>query len=235
MFTDYLKIIGLEKLAQESKEINLNNLVADSFTRKLPNLSDEEIIKLYQYIIPKISADGSCSIIEEPAEKPYNLAHTYEISFSIEDLKKNPHTQRLWRLNQIVESIFNQTHVDWFGIYRKLSNAKKQEVLAKEAYKGLFSRPEFPLTKDFAKNSNNSTVGLTGKAVIVESVATYAGPYYKCDGKVQSEFCLPIVNTDNSVIGIIDAESFKENHFTSERLLEIAKVAFDLGQINLGM
>ena len=33
-----------------------------------------------------------------------------------------------------------------------------------EAYVGAPSRAEFPLTEEFARTSNNSTVGLSGKA-----------------------------------------------------------------------
>ena len=60
----------------------------------------------------------------------------------------------------------------------------------------------------FTQTSNNSTVGLTGRVKVVDNVATYAGPYYSCDGAVNSECCLPIFNDKAEVTGIIDAESF---------------------------
>lgn len=242
MFKNYLKQIGLEELAGRVDEIKLNNFVAEAFATDIPELSEEEVKKLYVYDVPKMSPDGACSIIEEKAEKPYNLARTFVILNQVQDdkinwkaLKKHPQTIRLWRLRQIVAKIFAETNVDWFGIYRKVKNIKGDEVLAKEAYQGLFSRAEFPLTQEFAKKSNNSTVGLSGRAIVIQDVAAHQGAYYKCDGKVQSEFCAPVLNSKNGVIGIIDAEAFPTNHYTDERLLQIAKVAFDLGQKSLGV
>lgn len=202
-------------------------------------------------IFPKLSADGSCSILEEKSDTPYNLAETFGIikphsnpllkgegkrkDFLLKEMRKNSHTLRLWRFGIIKENVSKATHVDWFGIYRKLRNSNGEIVLAKESYFGVFSRPEFPLTEEFAKKSNNSTVGLTGKAIVIQDVYAHSGAYYKCDGKVQSEFCVPILDKSNSVIGILDAESLPKNFYTDERLLQIAKVAYDLGKINLGI
>lgn len=232
MFKNYLQQVGLEDLVTYIEEVKLNNIVAEVFIAECPKLSDAEVKQLYVYDVPKMSPDGSCSIIEEKAEKPYNLAETFGLDADWKHLADHPQTIRLWRLRQIVTKIFAKTKVDWFGIYRKVTNPKGDLVLAKEAYKGLFSRAEFPLTEEFAKKSNNSTVGLSGKAIVIQDVAAHTGAYYKCDGKVQSEFCAPILSSENEVIGIIDAEAFPTNHYTDERLLQIAKVAFDLGQNN---
>lgn len=232
MFTDYLKQIGLEKLIFSYNKITLNNYVSEALKQKHKTFSCEEIMELYTYFIPKLTPDGSCSILEALQELPYNLAEALGLSYDCETLQSNSQTLRLWHLKKIIKNLHKQTKVDWLGIYKKVGNKKGQEILLKESYIGNPSRPEFPLTKGFAKHSNNATVGMSGKAVIVESVAKYSGPYYKCDGKVQSEFCLPILNRQNNIIGIIDAESFNVNHFTPERLLQIAKAAFDLGQGN---
>jgi putative methionine-R-sulfoxide reductase with GAF domain len=64
-----------------------------------------------------------------------------------------------------------------------------------------------------------------------QNVAVYDGPYYECSNKVQSELCVPILNSKLEVIGIIDAESWKPNWFTEERVLEICKVASDIGDL----
>ncbi len=235
MFRTYLTAIGLEKIISEIDKTKLNNFVEKAFSQIHKEFTCEEIMELYTYFIPKLTPDGSCSITEELQGLPYNLAETFGLSYDCKTLQTHSQTVRLWHLKNIVRNLYKQTQVDWLGIYRKTKNKKGQEILLKESYIGSPSRPEFPLTKKFARYSNNSTVGLTGKAIIVENVTTYAGPYYKCDGKVRSEFCLPIINTDNQIIGIIDAESFKENYFTSKLLLQIAKVAFELGKINLGV
>jgi L-methionine (R)-S-oxide reductase len=234
MFKNYLKTIGLEDLVSHVEKVKLNDIVKKAFVSKTPVLSDEEVKSLYSYPVPKMSPDGSCSIIEEAADKPYNLAETLGLTSDFSRLKDYEQTIRLWRLNEIVHKIYRLSGVNWFGIYRKVTNPKGELVLVKEAYEGLFSRAEFPLTKEFAKKSNNSTVGLSGKAIVIQDVAAHTGAYYKCDGKVNSEFCAPILGPDDEVIGIIDAEAFAANHYTQERLLQIAKVAYDLGQLNIG-
>jgi putative methionine-R-sulfoxide reductase with GAF domain len=45
---------------------------------------------------------------------------------------------------------------------------------------------------------------------------------------------VPIYGGDG-VIGIIDAEAFPKNFYSDEKLLQLAKVAYDLGKINLGV
>lgn len=220
MFSDYLASCGLKDFKSSGE---LNSFVEESFARETKDLSAEEIRNLYFYKIPKLSPDGSCSIDGSLEEKPYDLRWT------------NPDPIRLWRLKQVINKLQKATQVDWLGIYRKIKKASGEEILLKESYFGRPSRPEFPLTSEFAKHSNNSTVGLTGKAILVKDVAKYQGPYYECDSEVKSEFCCPIKRYNNDIIGIIDAESFRENFFDGKKVLEIAKVSFDLGQINLGL
>ncbi len=234
MFQHYLKTIGLNKLAKEVTNYSLNNFVNEVFQQSKKEFTDAELTSLYTYDIPKLSPDGSCSILEEKNDIPYNLAHTFGLSEDVTKLASNPHTLRLWRLHQITQKVYDKTRVAWFGIYRKIESTKAS-FLVKESYLGIFSRPEFPLTEIFALKSNNSTVGLRGKAIVIQDIENHSGAYYKCDGKVQSEFCTPIFNKRNDIIGILDAEAFPKNFFADERLLEIAKVAYDLGEINLGM
>jgi putative methionine-R-sulfoxide reductase with GAF domain len=135
----------------------------------------------------------------------------------------------LWRLNQVVTKLRQETDVDWLGIYKKVRKKHGDEVLWKLAYYDEPSRAEFPLTKEFAVHSNNSTVGLTGQAILIQDLAEYKGPYYKCDGRVKSEFCCPIIDLKGEIVGIIDAESFRENFFDDMKLLQITKVCSDLG------
>ena len=110
------------------------------------------------------------------------------------------------------------------GIYKKL-NTKSGPALVKLAYRGSPSRAEFPLTKKFAEHSNNSTVGLSGKAVLVDNVEKYieeGKPYYECDNKVQSELCVPIFSEKRKIIGIIDLESFQKNFFENKKIIQTA-------------
>lgn len=229
-FNHYLKTIGLSHLDSNSQTTRLNEHVKTWFDRPLPELSNDEISQLYTYRVPKLGPGGSCSITDELEETPYDLSQTFGLQEK--SLEKHPMTVRLWRLNRIVESLHKETKADWLGIYRAIDKASGDHVLVKEVYKGAPSRAEFPLTEEFAKNSNNSTVGLTGKAVCFQDIEEYQGPYYKCDSKVQSEFCVPILSAEGIITGIIDAESFQKQFFMEERLLHIAKVCFDLGNID---
>jgi L-methionine (R)-S-oxide reductase len=229
-FRHYLKTIGLSYLYSNSQTTRLNEYVQTWFERSFPELSEVEMNQLYTYRVPKLGLGGSCSITGELEEIPYDLSQTF--SLQKESLEKRTMTVRLWRLNGIIDSLHKETSVDWLGIYRAIDQGNNGRALVKEAYIGAPSRAEFPLTEEFAKNSNNSTVGLTGKAVCFQDIEEYQGPYYKCDSKVQSEFCVPILNTDGKVTGIIDAESFQKQFFTAEMLLQISKVCFDLGRID---
>lgn len=223
MFVRYLEKTGLENILGD-QEVTVNNFVELAFGESLPaTLLDDEIEKLYKYDVPKIGENGACSIKHEKEEKPYNLSLILE--------RGEAQNLFLWRLNQIVENLQKLTGVDWVGIYKKVKNVNGEWVLLKLAYRGAFSRAEFPLTEEFAEHSNNSTVGLTGKAVLVQDVANYVGPYYQCDAKVLSEFCCPILNVHGEVVGIIDAESFKSEFFDRQKLLEIVKVCMDLGNM----
>lgn len=225
MFVSYLKKLELDHIIGE-EEITVNNFLELAFKENLPrDLGVEEIEKLYKYDVPKVGENGACSIRHEKEEKPYDLSMILG--------KGEEQDLFLWRLNRVVENLQKLTGLDWVGIYKKVKNVNGEEVLVKLAYRGAFSRAEFPLTAEFAEHSNNSTVGLSGKAVLVQDVANYVGPYYQCDAKVLSEFCCPILDKDGEVLGIIDAESFKENFFGRDKLLEVVKVCMDLGN-NMG-
>src|SRR5258706_7049730 len=228
-FNDYINKIGLKSFKNGSEK---PDGVYKYLKRFKTNFSHTEIKKLYTYDVPAISDDGACSILDKKADKPYNLAETYGLDFNSKTLTKDPNTLRLWRLNGIIEKLYKDTGSGWLGVYRSFRRGK-DKFLLKEAYRGLRSRAEFPLTKEFAKKSNNSTVGVSGKAGLIQDIIKHNGPYYVCDTKVQSEFCIPILNKKGSVIGIIDIESPKKGFFTQKRLLQISKVAYDLGQSNL--
>ncbi|CAK0888414.1 unnamed protein product [Prorocentrum cordatum] len=91
-------------------------------------------------------------------------------------------TQRLWRLNRIVERLASALGdgADWVGIYRVVDGLHSQ-CLLKEAYRGSVSRGIFPLTDEFAKGSNNSTCAMQRRATIVgdTSVLKQGQPYYE--------------------------------------------------------
>jgi L-methionine (R)-S-oxide reductase len=101
-------------------------------------------------------------------------------------------------------------------------------VLVKLAYVGRASRAEFPLTNEFAARSTNSTVGLTGRATVIDDVSKHVeagGGFYVCDEGIQSEACVPILDERRQVAGIVDAEAKPKGFFNGERLTVIAALA----------
>lgn len=170
-----------------------------------------------EYQVPLLGEGGTCSLFGELDETPFNLNN----ELTEAELALLPKVQALTNWVQ------QNTQVDWFGVYLARNNKAGERVLTKLAYFGAPSRAEFPLTPEFAPLSNNTTVGLTGEKRLINSVAQYraeGGEYYTCDPKVNSELCWPIFSHKNpksvqqepEILGIIDAECFKEHQFDLE-------------------
>jgi L-methionine (R)-S-oxide reductase len=230
-----------------------NAVIAQSAAIEVPELSDDAIRKMYEYKVPTTSADGTCSNTDKLADIPFNLAiNAYNLvsTFDAAELKAHTMTARLYRLSEVVRSLHEITKADWIGIYRMMYvPSKNHPTLVKESYFGAPSRAIFPVTAEFSKISTNSWVALHGKGrVIMDTGRLEEGvSYYKCDGKVQSELCVPILAKSEvasgellmpgrsaySVIGIIDLESWNPCHFSQEVILEVLKIAFDLGEARL--
>ncbi len=182
-------------------------------------ITDES--SLYTYSIPMLTEDGTCSIVDQLAPVPYDLA-------PILGGRNEQTTRRLSLLERLVERVAETTGSDWVGVYQRRRNPAGDEVLVKLAYVGLPSRAEFPLTREFAERSTNSTVGLTGRATVIDDVSKHVeagGGFYVCDDGVQSEACLPILDADLSVVGIIDAEAKPKGFFGADRLAVVAALA----------
>lgn len=88
--------------------------------------------------------------------------------------------------------------------------------------------------------SNNSWVALRDRGRVIQDTwalddegGEEGVPYYECSKRVRSECCVPIRATDGTVIGIIDAEAWRPNHFTPVRVAEVMQVCDDLGQAGL--
>jgi len=181
----------------------------------LGELPDEfEETALYRYVVPKLSEDGACSLIEELDPTPYDLTRLL-------GAPTEATTRKLRLLNQVVDRAAGVTGADWLGIYQRREASGQPPVLIKLAYLGRPSRAEFPLTPAFAEGSTNSTVGLSGKAKVIRDVAAYTtqgGGFYVCDDAVQSEACLPIYSDSGDVIGILDAEAAPTGFFSPERI-----------------
>jgi L-methionine (R)-S-oxide reductase len=168
---------------------------------------------LFRFSVPLLGENGACSLVDELADVPYDLSPWFG--------GESDEARRALRdLAALLESTNSQIAADWLGIYAVRGQGPDAR-LVKLCYQGRPSRAEFPLTEAFAAISNNSRVGLTGWGVVINDVADWraqGGSYYSCDPLVKSEVCLPVLDEEGRVLGIIDAESTCVGHFDAERL-----------------
>lgn len=178
--------------------------------------------KLFVYQVPTIDPDGCSRLDGTFSPEPYDLREV--LGFPNQNgLISRPETRQLFILDAVVEKVMRDSGVNWLGFYQRRNHKDRGDLLVKLVYRGTESRAEFPLTREFARKSNNSNVGLTGTAVVINDIEKYlwekGGPYYQCDSKVHSEACLPVFSPSSpEVIGILDAESFERNKFTEKEL-----------------
>jgi putative methionine-R-sulfoxide reductase with GAF domain len=216
--TEYLKAVELKI---EPAEIPYDPL---GFVK---NTSTSEVKFLYP--VPKLTKDGTCSSGDELEEEPYDLLKTARLNGIDEKYFRG----LVRDLDRVVESLSKETGADWTGIYKSL-RTPGGPALVKLAYRGRPSRAEFPLSESFARHSNNSRVGLSGKAVVVQDVERYTeagGSYYECDARVRSEICLPVFSESGLVVGIVDLESFEPGFFTPDKIILAAAFCVALGSV----
>jgi putative methionine-R-sulfoxide reductase with GAF domain len=215
----YLRFAGLESLS--GREPAVERAVRDLVEAMSEKVAILDPASLYTYQVPMLTDDGACSIVDELAPVPYDLT-------GILGGRTEQTTRRLALLERLVERAQETTGAEWVGIYQKRVNSAGVPVLVKVSYVGRPSRAEFPLTHEFAEKSTNSTVGLTGRATVVEDVSRHVeagGGFYVCDDGVQSEACVPILDDARQVAGIVDAEAKPKGFFGAERLAVIAALA----------
>ena len=216
---DYVRIAGLPALA--AREAGIERGIRDLMDALADKIAVSDPSALYRYPVPMLGEDGTCSVLDEMAPVPYDLA---AILGGLSDQT----TRRLALLERLVERTQETTGADWIGIYQRRVNAKGAPVLVKISYIGRPSRAEFPLTREFAERSTNSAVGLTGRATIIEDVRKHVeagGGFYVCDADVQSEACVPILGEGRQVLGVVDAEAKPRGFFGVERVSVIAALA----------
>ena len=215
----YLRTAGLESLV--GREEHVERAVRDLVDAMSEKVAISDPASLYTYRVPMMTEDGACSIVEEFAPVPYDLT-------AILGGRTEQTTRRLALLERLVERARETSAADWVGIYQRRVNAAGIPVLVKVSYIGRPSRAEFPLTTEFAERSTNSTVGLTGRATVIDDVSKYVeagGGFYVCDDGVQSEACVPVLDGARQVVGIVDAEAKPRGFFGAERLAIIAALA----------
>ena len=217
--TNYLRTAGLESLV--GREHDVERAVRDLVDAMGETVAIADPASLYTYPVPMLTEDGTCSIVDQFAPVPYDLG-------AILEGRSEQTTRRLALLERLVERAQETTGSDWVGVYQRRANSAGVPVLVKVSYVGRPSRAEFPLTTQFAERSTNSTVGLTGRATVIEDVSKHVeagGGFYVCDDGVQSEACVPILDDTRQVVGIVDAEAKPRGFYGAERLVVIAALA----------
>ena len=215
----YLRAAGLEQLEGHEEEIAL--AIADYIEAMADKVDVGDASSLYTYPVPMLSDDGTCSVVDEMAPVPYDLT-------GILGGRSEQATRRLALLERLVERAQETTGCDWVGVYQRRATPAGSPVLVKLSYVGRPSRAEFPLTAAFAEGSTNSTVGLTGRSLVIDDVKRHVeagGAFYVCDGEVQSEACLPLLDETREVLGIVDAEAKPLSFFGPKRLARLAALA----------
>jgi putative methionine-R-sulfoxide reductase with GAF domain len=217
--TQYLRLAGLQSLA--GREADVERAILDLLEAMGEKVAIGDPASLYTYRVPMMSEDGTCSIVDEMAPVPYDLT-------AILGGRTEQTTRRLALLERLIERAQETTGADWLGVYQKRTIGSGAPMLVKLAYVGRPSRAEFPLTAEFAERSTNSTVGLTGRATVIDDVTKHVeagGGFYVCDDGVQSEACVPILDAARQVVGIVDAEAKPRGFFGANRLAVVAALA----------
>lgn len=207
----------------------------------VPSAPSPDLSALFTYRIPRVTLGDTCAKSLEP--EPFDLHRALTGRPFDPEAVDAALAERISKLASIVKHVARCTTAEWVGVYRVVKSdvtaypvlSGSETTLLKEAYVGAPSRPFFPLTEEFASKSNNSTVGRSGVAVIIQDTRRIGDdtPYYSCDGSVRSELCAPILDSDGSVIGIMDVESFAPSFFTPERVSFVLDMCAQLGTARL--
>jgi len=203
------------------READVERAIRDLMEAMGEKVAIHDPASLYTYQVPMLTEDGTCSVVDELAPMPYDLT-------AILGGRSDQATRRLSLLERLVERAQETTGAEWVGVYQRRAHPAGGEVLVKLSYVGRPSRAEFPLTREFAERSTNSTVGLTGRATVIDDVPRHVeagGGFYVCDDGVQSEACVPILDESREVAGIVDAEARAKGFFGADRLAVIAALA----------
>ena len=212
----YCRASGLVRLA--GREGQIERSVLDLIEAMGEKVAIGSLDSLYTYRVPMLTDEGTCAVADELAPVPYDLT-------AILGGRSEQNTRRLALLERLVERAQETTGCEWLGIYQRRADVAGQPVLVKLSYVGRPSRAEFPLSAEFAAQSTNSSVGLTGQAIVIDDVQRHVsagGAFYVCDAGVRAEACLPILDARLQVAGIVDAEAYQPSFFGADRLCVLA-------------
>ena len=204
-------------------------------------VADDDSLRSWKFPVPP-RAGGSCS--RKLALEPFDALGAARAA--VPGSSEQDTLRRLRSLRAICAAVAERTSAQWCGVYQvvepggggglsEFGGDDGAANLLKLAYVGAPSRPYFPLTAAFSEGSNNSTVAMSGRAVVYHDVLSLPGdaPYYVCDGQVRAEACVPIFGGRGEVVGIMDVEAFQPDVFRGEGLGVVLAACAELGAANL--
>jgi hypothetical protein len=122
--TRYLRDAGLPTLMGREAEVEL--AVRDLLEAMADKVAIGNADSLYSYPVPMLSEDGTCSVVDELAPVPYDLA-------PILGGRSEQATRRLALLERLVERSRETTGADWVGVYQRRTRPAGDAVLVKLA------------------------------------------------------------------------------------------------------
>lgn len=208
-----------------------------------PHIDRTDLASLFLYRVPLDVGEG-CARSGALEPHPFDLHKCLTGRPFRADDADLVEAARLAKLRCVAQHVARCTGAEWAGVYRVVASDPEiyptltgsERTLLKEAYVGAASRPFFPLTPAFAAQSNNSTVGLTGDAVLIHDTKLLSTdtPYYTCDGHVRSELCAPVTDpATGTVLGIMDIEAFAPRFFTPDRVALVLDMCAQLADHRL--
>ena len=105
----YLRTAGLESLLGREARVEL---AIRDFMEAMTEKVSVDTASLYTYPVPMLTADGSCSIVDELAPVPYDLT-------AILGGRSEQASRRLALLERLVERAQETTGADWIGVYQR--------------------------------------------------------------------------------------------------------------------
>lgn len=141
---------GCKRNHEAAHDILIAELSAATvFDQSLLQLSDDR--NLFEFLVPTLSKDGTCSNSAVLSPHPFNLAtmvYGLKASDHFEYQNRRTYLTKLHRIVAMIHEVSN--HAEWIGIYRLLQVDDKHfdnirngglidgdRVLVKEAYRGL--------------------------------------------------------------------------------------------------
>ena len=109
----YLRTAGLESIV--GREADVERGVRDLLEAMTEKVALEQAASLYTYSVPMLTADGTCSVVDELAPVPYDLT-------GILGGRSEQTTRRLALLARVVERARETTGADWVG---KMADARR--------------------------------------------------------------------------------------------------------------